>query len=158
MSLEQLFEVEWGTDPEAEMVVGPEGREGAHIGGGEGIVKGDKISGRIRFSFYTGECPFDPGFLAEQGKRFEDIKDHICTINPAGIIDTDDGAAIQFDVKGFGLRLEKRVPLWSLTGGVRFFTGDERYRWVNELLGVWQGEFDESTGTARYAILERRPE
>jgi hypothetical protein len=86
-----------------------------------------------------------------------DVRDHVCRINPGGVIDTDDGAAIRFDVKGFGLRLERRAPYWSLTGGVRLVTGHEHYRWVNDVVGVWEGEFNEATGVARYRVHARTP-
>ncbi len=152
MKLEHLFDIEWRGDANAETVVGSAGRAGAHIGNGTGTARGPRLDGRVRFSFYSGECPRDPGWLAEQGIVYSDVKDHICTINPGGIIDTDDGAVIRFDVLGFGLRLESRAPIWSLTGGVRFATNDDRYRWLNDLVGVWEGDFNEMTSTSTYHI------
>jgi hypothetical protein len=80
------------------------------------------------------------------------LGDHICTINPGGLIETHDGARIQFDVKGFGLRRADRAPTWTITGSVRLVTDDERYRWLNRVIGVWEGEFDEETRSARYRI------
>lgn len=155
--LEHLFDVEWCTSPDADVAVAAEGREGALIGSGEGSVAGPALSGRIRFSFYSAECPYDPGFLAEAGLSWEEIGDHVCKINPAGLIEADDGARVQFEVKGFGLRLASRAPRWSLTAGVRLLSDDERHLWLNELVGLWEGEFNEETGIARYRVWARRP-
>lgn len=155
--LEHLFDVEWRISPDAAEIAGREGREGASIGSGEGTVASPVLGGAIRFTFYSADCPYDPGFLAATGQSWDDIGDHVCKINPVGVIETDDGARIQFEVKGFGLRLEKRAPRWSMTAGVRLLSDDERYRWLNELVGVWEGEFNEETGIANYRVWARRP-
>lgn len=155
--LEPLFDVEWRIEPDAPTVAGPEDRDGAHIGNGTGVVYGPAVDGRVRFSFYTAECPYDPGFMESSGLTWDDLGDHVCRIDPAGVIETADGATIQFEVRGFGLRLERRAPLWSLTGAVRLVSADERYRWLNDLAAVWEGEFDEATGTARYRVHARVP-
>jgi hypothetical protein len=127
-TLQHLFDVEWRLRPGAETVVPPEGREGAHIGDGEGVVVGPRVSGSVRFSFYTADCPYDPGFMRAAFLTWHELAGHVCRINPGGVIETDDGAAVQFDVKGFGLRLERQAPRWSLTGGGRLVSDDERYR------------------------------
>lgn len=155
--LEHLFDVEWATSPDAEEVAGPEGREGALIGSGEGSVSGPALEGRIRFSFYSADCPYDPGFLTATSQTWADIADHVCKINPAGVIETEEGATVQFEVKGFGLRLERRAPRWSLTGGVRLLSEDGSYRWLNDVVGLWEGEFNEETGIARYRVWARQP-
>lgn len=67
--------------------------------------------------------PTTRALLEAAGLKFGEIGDHVSRINPGGVIETDDGASIQFDVKGFefdvkgfGLRLERAARLWSLTG------------------------------------------
>jgi hypothetical protein len=107
---------------QATAVVPPEDREGALIGSGEGIVTGSALQGTLHFSFYTAECRFDPGFVLSAGLDLKRVGNHVCKINPGGVIETADGARIQFDVKGFGLRRQATAPQWTLTGGVRLVT------------------------------------
>ena len=40
--------------------------------------------------------------------------------------------------------------MWRLTMALQFATDDERYQWLNTTLGIWEGEFDEKVGQARY--------
>ena len=98
--------------------------------------------------FYAGDCAY---LLVRAG--LEPSPDqHLCTVSPGGIIETEDGAVIRFDARGYGLRgWDKTRPhLWSLTMGLQFATTDERYLWLNDLLATWVGEFDERVGRARY--------
>lgn len=60
---------------------------------------------------------------------------------------------IELDLRGFGLRLESRAPIWSINGSLRMFTTDPRYRPLADGLYVFEGEFDESTGRAAYRVL-----
>ena len=77
---------------------------------------------------------------------------HLCTVHPAGVIETSDGAEIWFDAKGYGLRgTDQSHPyLWVLTMAVQFTTTDRRYQWLNTTLGVVISEFDERAGRARW--------
>ena len=79
---------------------------------------------------------------------------HLCTANPGGVIETDDGAEIWFNAKGYGLRgADASHPhMWRLTMGIQFKTADERYQWMNTTLGVLVSEFDESVGRAHWWI------
>lgn len=67
MELTRLFDVEWRTEPDAPVVAPPDGRDGALIGSGSGVVTGPALEGTIHFSFYTGNYPYDRGFLADRG-------------------------------------------------------------------------------------------
>ena len=73
-------------------------------------------------------------------------------MHPSGVIETDDGARIQFDARGYGVRgADKSRPhLWCLTAALHFATTDPRYRWLNTTLGLWEGAFDEQAGHAGY--------
>ncbi len=61
----------------------------------------------------------------------------------------DDGARIAFDAKGYGLRSPERYRL-SMT--MAFRTDDARYDWLNRVLGVMEGDFDEKTGRAAWHV------
>jgi hypothetical protein len=74
----------------------------------------------------------------------------LCTVHPAGVIATDDGAAVWFDARGYGLRgADQSHPhLWVLTMAVQCTTTDQRYQWLNTTLGVLVSEFDEQASRA----------
>ncbi len=153
-SMDRLFDAEAQHRPDMAPVVSAEGREGELIGSAEGKVKGEKIRGTIRVTFYSAECvfpqvlaghPVDPGL-------------HVCKENPGGFIETDDGGLIEIDGKGFGMRgFDPREPQrWRLMMGIRFATRDKRYGWLNGTLGLWEGIFDEKGGRAFYRVYVPR--
>jgi alkylmercury lyase len=146
--LEHLFDAELRYQPGMEVVVPAEGREGELIGSGDGAVTGEKLRGKIRWSMFSADCAYllvKAGITPAPGQ-------HLCTTNPGGVIETDDGAQIWFDARGYGLRGydASRPHLWHLTMALQFSTTDERYRWLNTTFGVWEGEFDENTAQAHY--------
>ncbi|MBW3662738.1 MAG: hypothetical protein KY469_06535 [Actinobacteria bacterium] len=156
MSLTPLFEFTWQADPSADTVIPPQGRDGAHLSDGAGRARGE-LTGTMRFSMYTGDCPLDPGYLELAQGEPRASGDHICTVNPGALLETDDGALLQLDFRGFGLRLQSRAPMWSVNGALRAFTQHESYRWLTEQLLVFEGEFDESTGRGDYRVLAQDP-
>jgi hypothetical protein len=144
--LTPLFEARLQYQSDMEVVVPAETREGELIGSGDGRVSGNLLSGNARWSFYVGNCAYvfvRAGLEPPPGQ-------HLCTVHPAGIITTDDGAEIWFDAKGYGLRgADQSQPhLWVLTMAVQFTTTDRRYQWLNTTLGVLVSEFDERAGRA----------
>ena len=149
-SMDPLFDAEAQHQPGMAPVVSPKGREGELVASGTGKVRGKRIRGTIRVTFYSAECVF-PQVLA--GKPV-DPGLHVCKENPGGFIETDDGALIEIDGKGFGMRgFDPREPQrWRLMMGIRFATTDERYRWLNGTLGLWEGIFDEKDGRAFYRV------
>lgn len=154
MSLSPLFAFTWQVDPSADTVIPPDGRDGVHLSDGTGRATGE-LTGTMRFSMYTGDCPLDPGYLELPEGQPRAEGDHICTVNPGAILQTDDGAVVELDLRGFGLRLETRAPMWSINGSLRMFTADERYASLTEGLYVFEGEFDENVGRAEYRVLRQ---
>jgi hypothetical protein len=153
--LERLFDAEMAYRPGMEEVGTPEDREGVLLGSGDGVVRGKRIHGRIRWSFYSADCLYPAIRAGAQVPA--DL--HICRVNPRGVIETDDGAQIWFDAKGFGLRGYDPVEpgRYILTLSLRFSTGDRRYTWLNSVLGLWEGRFNERTASASYtAYLSAR--
>ena len=146
--LTPLFEARLQYRSDMEVVVPAETREGELIGSGDGRVSGELLSGNARWSFYVGNCAYvfvRAGLEPPPGQN-------LCTVHPAGIITTDDGAEIWFDAKGYGLRgADQSQPhLWVLTMAVQFTTTDSRYQWLNTTLAVVVSEFDERAGRARW--------
>ncbi len=146
-SLEPLFTatLQYRSDAPDSAVVPNEGREGAFIGSGDGMVTGDRLSGALRWSLWSGNCAYP---LVRKGQAIPDGM-HLCTINPVGFIETPDGARIRFDGRGYGLRSPEKYRT-SLT--MVFGTEDARYTWLTKSLGVMEGEFDEKAGRAVWKV------
>ncbi len=122
--LEHLFEVRLMYQ-EGKPAVSMDGKVGEYVGSGEGTVTGSRINGIVHWTL------------------FESQQETACESNLFGIITTEDGAEIRFDTMGFFLRPYKDKPkLWVTSAAVSFETDDERYAWLNPLLGVWEGTFD----------------
>jgi hypothetical protein len=120
-------------------------REGEYIGSADGTVEGKRLSGRMRTSMFSGNCPV-PGIR----KGEEPPKGlHLCTLNPGGIIETQDGARIRFDGKGYGLDSPQK---YRVSMRMAFATDDPRYQWLTPLLGAMEGEFDLKTGDATWHV------
>ena len=145
-----LFDAELSFKEDVDPVVSAQDMEGVLIGSGDGSVTGEKVNGTIRWSFYTGNCAYvfvQAGIEPPPGQ-------HLCTTNPGGVIETDNGAEIWFNARGYGLRgADASQPhIWRLTMAIEFKTVDERYQGMNTTLGVLVSEFDESVGRAHWWI------
>jgi hypothetical protein len=145
-ALTSLFEARLQYQSDMEAVVSAETQEGELIGSGDGRVSGDLLSGIVRWSMYAGNCAYvfvRAGLEPPAGQ-------HLCTVHPAGVIETSDGAQVWFDARGYGLRgADQSQPhLWVVTMAMQFTTTDPRYQWLNTTLGVTVSEFDERAGRA----------
>jgi Protein of unknown function (DUF3237) len=130
--LEHLFDAELQTRPDAEPLVAAEGRDGRLIGSGDGVVSGGKFAGSLRWTLYevTGEL--------------------VCLMEPVAVIETADGARIQFEARGYARRATAQDRVWNVAATLHFESADERYRWLDGALGVWEGEFDAEAHRACY--------
>ena len=146
-ALGQLFDaaVQFTSESPADAVVSAEGREGIYLGSGDGIATGERIRGRLRWSFYAGNC------LYPQIGRGDAVPDHLnlCTLNPGGSLDSDDGVRICVRRKGYGLRSPER---YRVRMTMTFRRDDARYSWLNRVLGIMAGDFDEKTGRAAWHV------
>ena len=70
-------------------------------------------------------------------------------MNPTGFIETQDGARIRFDGRGYGLRSPKK---YKTNFTLVFGTEDARYTWLTKTLGAMEGEFDEKSGRAIWNV------
>jgi hypothetical protein len=145
--LEKLFkaDLQYRSDSQSDAVVVAEGREGVYIGSGDGTVSGDRFRGTLRWSLWSENCLY-PSVRSGQSVP-EGL--HLCTINPAGFIETLDGARIRFDGRGYGLRSSEKYQT-NLT--LVFSTEDVRYEWLTKVVAVMEGEFDEKTGRATWNV------
>ena len=106
--------------------------EGELIGSGDGTVLGDTIVGALAWTLFE-----RPGTLS-------------CAMNPVGVIETEEGARVRLEARGFARRSDEASRIWDVAATLRFESDDERYRWLDNALGVWEGEFDAESHRARY--------
>ncbi len=133
-AMQHLFDAEMQATGEVKL--SPRGaQEGERVGGGEGQALGPRIKGKIRWSL------------------FENSTKYACTMQMPGEIVTDDGATIWFEAQGHSIVPDENASSrWKLGGAWRFQTEDERYRWLNGMLALWDGDFDMGTGKARHRL------
>jgi Protein of unknown function (DUF3237) len=131
--LEPLFDAELDYQP-AMAPLTTQG-DGALIGSGDGAVHGPKLNGKLEWTLFE-----QPGST-------------MCAMAPVARITTDDGAQIRFDGRGYGTRPSQSDPSWRVAATLYLTTGDSRYSWLDGALALWEGEFNEATGHARYAAF-----
>jgi hypothetical protein len=135
--LEHLFDAE--LDYRRGMPPIAEGGDGELVGSGDGSVEGPTLRGGLRWTLFE-----FPGEL-------------VCSMNPVLSIDTDDGATIAINGRGYGRRATPTDQLWRVAATLLFSTEDDRYRWLNGAIGVWEGDFDSAQGRASYrAFIQKR--
>jgi hypothetical protein len=145
--LEVLFkaDLQYRSESESDAVLVAEGREGVYIGSGDGTATGDRLRGTVRWSLWSGNCLYP---LVRSGQSVPEGP-HLCTINPAGFIETLDGARIRFDGRGYGLRSSEN---YKTNLALVFSTEDVRYEWLTKVVAVMEGAFDEKTGRATWNV------
>jgi hypothetical protein len=92
--------VQFTSESPDDAVVSPEGREGMYLGSGDGIATGETRARKTPLVVLFGQLlvPADPPRRSGAGQL------NLCTLDAGGFIESDDGARIAFDGKGFGLR------------------------------------------------------
>ena len=133
--LQTLFDIELQYVEGKQRVLTEPGRTGEYLGSGEGTVSGDKVNGRVHWDL------------------FEKVEPTICESNLRGLIETEDGATIRFDALGFFRRpTQPDDQIWVNASAVTFHTENGRYRWLNEVTGVWRGTFDMAAYRHHYQV------
>ena len=106
--------------------------DGELIGSGDGSVVGDSINGAVAWTLFE-----RPGKLS-------------CAMNPVAVIETEEGARVRLEARGFARRSDEASRIWDVAATLQFETDDKRYAWLDNALGVWEGEFDAEAHRARY--------
>jgi hypothetical protein len=107
----------------------------------DGSLTGDRLSGKVRLTNLA-------------ARRSDNV--NLPTLR--GILTTDDGAPIWVEMDGVAkLRPEDGARVFVTS--CRFRTGDERYRWLNSVVGVLEGVLDSVGvgGVARGRLFECVP-
>jgi hypothetical protein len=130
MSLEHLFDAELHYRPGMPPLAS--NGEGRLIGSGDGVIRGEKLDGTLRWTLFE-----QPGEL-------------VCPMNPMLAIVTGDGAELTVAGRGYARREHPDDTVWRVAATLLLETDDERYAWLNGRLAVWEGEFDADEEQARY--------
>ncbi len=125
---------------------------------------------RVEFSYpehYAVNGPDVGGVFVAEGRcegvltgRFRGLNhprlrpDNVYLPDFQGVIETDDGATIAFDYRGYG---RARDYGREIVGSAFHSTGDERYARLNDAVGVLTGEARERTITLEIAELVFEP-
>ena len=104
----------------------------------------------MRWSFFEEDCAWNPGIIDAPAPA-GDAGRSACRTFPRGVIETEDGASIQFEGQGFAIRRENN-PIWDVGSTVRFVTDADQYQWLTEMLVAYHGTFNEQTGTATWSF------
>ena len=121
MRLEPLYRVRfaypegWGVE-----LTGPGGTQERYFFIAEGRCEG-RVAGRFRGANHP-----------------ERRTDHTFVPDFQGVIETDDGATIAFDVRGYGRAYPEGRR--QIVGSVTHLSDDERYRWLNDVVCAAEGE------------------
>lgn len=146
--LDLLFRavLQFTSDLTADAVIPGADCEGEYIGTGAGTIDGAKLSGTVSWSLYSGNCLYP---LIRSGQSVPDTL-NLCTLSPGGFIETHDGERIRFDGRGYGLRSPER---YLMSATLAFRTDAADYRWLNEVLAIMEGMFDEKAGRASWNVF-----
>ncbi|UCC53052.1 MAG: DUF3237 family protein [Anaerolineaceae bacterium] len=135
MNQQHLFSIELSYENGKPQILDEPGRTGDYLGSGVGTISGDKVNGSVQWDL------------------FEKVEETICESNLRGLIETNDGATIQFDTLGFFRRPSRPDDhIWVNASAVTFHTDDPRYTWLNEITGTWQGTFDMASYQHNYEV------
>jgi hypothetical protein len=146
--LELLFQANlaFTSDSPSDAVIPGDDHDAAYIGTGNGTIEGERLAGTVSWSLYAGNCLYP---LIRAGHIVTNEL-NLCTLNPGGFIETDDGARIRFDGRGYGLRSPER---YLMSATLAFRTDAAKYASLNTVLAVMQGEFDERAGRATWSVF-----
>ena len=99
----------------------------------EGRVRG-RLAGRLRAANYPRQ--------RTDGTLTPDFR---------GVLETDDGATVVFEWRGFGVAAEGSR---RLLGSITHLSHDDRYHWLNDVMCVLAGEVQPGAGGAFDVVLD----
>src|SRR5215831_6553115 len=117
------------------------GKVGQLVGGGDGTLTGPKMLGTVRWSNYETTS-----------------EDQVCALQVPGVIQTHDGAEIQFEGRELAMPLSEGSQQWRVAGVLRFKTDDSRYGWLNDTFALTSGTFDYEAGMAHWTAFVPKEE
>ena len=135
MRLEPLYRVRFAySDQWGAFLAGPDSNEAKAFFLAEGRCEG-RISGRFRGANHP--------YRRSDGTFLPDFQ---------GVIETDDGAEVLFDYRGYGRAYP--VGRRQIVTSATHLSDDERYRWLNDSLSVGVGEVRSQQNGPTELIIE----
>jgi hypothetical protein len=135
MQLIPLFAMTLGV-PER-TVIGPlEGGDSIVFGMPTGVVEGERLQGRVR--------AVNHGQFRADGVNLPDTR---------GLIETERGESVYFQLAGYAVPLEAGSPAIAVTASVVFRTDAAALRWLNRVFAVAEAVF-QSAAEVRYMVYE----
>lgn len=64
--------------------------------------------------------------------------DNVVTPDIRGILTTDDGAEVYYEIRGYGIEVD---GLRNFSGSMYFLTDAEQYAWLNTVVAVMEGRY-----------------
>ncbi len=64
--------------------------------------------------------------------------DNVVTPDIRGVLTTDDGADVYYEIRGYGIEVDS---LRHFKGSMYLLTDDERYTWLNTVVGAIEGRY-----------------
>jgi hypothetical protein len=64
--------------------------------------------------------------------------DNVVTPDIRGILTTDDGAEVYYEIRGYGIDID---GFRNFTGSMYFLTDTEKYEWINTVVGAIEGRY-----------------
>ncbi len=102
-------------------------KEAAGYGAGDGEVTGQRLNGKMVWSNHPRR--------REDGVWCPDVD---------GYIVTEDGARVLVEIRGYSVREDTPEVRRAIVAGVGFRASDPKYRWLNVVIGVGEGEIEEN--------------
>ena len=135
MKTELLFEGELWYVTDGVWVYGD--HEAAGYAEGEGVARGDRIAGLMRWSNRPAR--------REDGTWLTDIR---------GYIQTDDGGSVLLESRG--RTVPERMPgeARDVICSVTFRTTHERYTWLNDVVGLLEARLDPTSGRMNFRVFD----
>lgn len=107
-------------------IKGEKGSEGKFWGLAEGEVVGERIRGKFKCCNHPRHRP-----------------DNVNVPDVHGVISTDDGETVYFEMHGYGIAHEGRRAVRTT---MTFRTASERYAWLNTAIAAQEGAFRKGAG------------
>lgn len=108
---------------------------------GDGVVAGDRLSGTLR-----------------RANRATHRADGVNIPDTHGVITTDDGANVFFDVRGLAAPPANGSFIRSVFSAMTFRTGSPSYLWINSVFAIAEAQYDTRGSTIAYRVFECAPD
>ena len=108
---------------------------------GDGVVVGDRVHGSFR-----------------RVNRATHRADGVNVPDTHGVITTEDGANVFFEVRGLAAPPESGSTIRNVFSALTFRTGSPEYLWINSVFAIAEAQYDTRGSTIEYRVFECAPD